>query len=116
MGRTMDKKLTNRRDFMKSTLAGFGGFFFLASNDQKPEEKVIEIKGKEKKMVYRTLGKTGVKLPVINMGVMNSDNPNLIRAALDSGMVLLDTAHAYMQGRNEEVIGGVVKGRARAFF
>ncbi len=47
------------------------------------------------------------------MGVMNSDNPNLIRAALDSGILLLDTAHAYMQGRNEEVIGSVIKGRPR---
>jgi len=42
---------------------------------------------------------------------MNSDNPNLIRAALDSGMVLLDTAHGYMGGRNEETIGSVIKGR-----
>ena len=54
-----------------------------------------------------------MKLPVINMGVMNSDNPNLIRTALDSGIQLLDTAHAYMQGRNEEVIGSVIKGRPR---
>jgi predicted aldo/keto reductase-like oxidoreductase len=112
----MAKKLTNRRDFMKSTLAGFGGFFFVASSDQKPEEKIIDVKGKERKIVYRTLGKTGVKLPVINMGVMNSDNPNLIRAALDSGVLLLDTAHAYMQGRNEEVIGSVIKGRPRDSF
>jgi predicted aldo/keto reductase-like oxidoreductase len=57
-----------------------------------------------------------LKLPVINMGVMNSDNPNLIRAALDSGIVLLDTAHAYMGGRNEETIGSVIKGRPRDSF
>ncbi len=101
---------------MKSTLAGFGGFFFLASNNLTSEEKVIDIKGKGKKFVYRSLGKTGLKLPVINMGVMNSDNPNLIRAALDSGVLLLDTAHAYMQGRNEEVIGSVIKGRPRDSF
>src|SRR4030043_1874214 len=101
----MEKKLMGRRHFMKSTLAGFGGFFFLASNDKKQEEKVIDIKGKEKKFIYRTLGRTGLKLPIINMGVMNSDNPNLIRAALESGMVLLDTAHAYMPGRDEEGIG-----------
>ena len=50
------------------------------------------------------------------MGVMNSDNPNLIRAALDSGMVLLDTAHGYMGGRNEETIGGAIKGRPRDSF
>jgi hypothetical protein len=101
---------------MKSTLAGFGGLFFLPPLDMKQEVRVVETKGKEKKLVYRTLGKTGLKLPVINMGVMNSDNPNLVRAALDSGILLLDTAHAYMQGRNEEVIGNVIKGRERSSF
>ncbi|MBU0651860.1 MAG: aldo/keto reductase [Proteobacteria bacterium] len=109
----MEKKVIGRRDFMKSTLAGFGGFYFLTLNEPKQEEKPFDIKGKEKKLVYRTLGRTGLNLPVINMGVMNSDNPNLIRTALDSGIRLLDTAHAYMQGRNEEVIGSVVKGRPR---
>ncbi len=73
----MRKTMMGRRHFMKSTLAGFGGFFFLASNEKKQEEKVIDIKGKEQKFVYRTLGKTGLKLPVINMGVMNSDIPIL---------------------------------------
>jgi len=112
-GGAMEKKVIGRRDFMKSTLAGFGGFYFLTLNEPKQEEKPFDIKGKEKKRVYRTLGRTGLKLPVINMGVMNSDNPNLIRTALDSGIQLLDTAHAYMQGRNEEVIGSVIKGRPR---
>ena len=109
----MENNAVGRRHFLKSTLAGFGGFFFLSALENKPEEKSVDVKGKERKQVYRTLGKTGLKLPVINMGVMNSDNPNLIRAALDSGVLLLDTAHAYMQGRNEEVIGGIVKGRPR---
>jgi hypothetical protein len=112
----MGKKLIGRRDFMKSTLAGLGGFFFLPLDDKKQEVRVVEAEGKERKFVYRTLGKTGLKLPVINMGVMNSDNPNLIRAALDAGMVLLDTAHGYMGGRNEETIGGVIKGRPRDSF
>ena len=109
----MENGTIGRRQFMKSTLAGFGGFTFLAAVGKGPEEMTAEVKRKGRKPVTRILGKTGLKLPVINMGVMNSDNPNLIRAALDSGMVLLDTAHAYMQGRNEEVIGSVVKGRRR---
>ncbi|OGP74948.1 MAG: hypothetical protein A2V86_17415 [Deltaproteobacteria bacterium RBG_16_49_23] len=109
----MGKRLIGRRDFMKSTLAGIGGLFFLPPVDMKQEVKIVEAKGKEKKLVYRTLGKTGLKLPVINMGVMLTDNPNLIRTALDSGILLLDTAHGYMQGRNEETIGGVIKGRPR---
>lgn len=109
----MKSNPVGRRDFMKTSLAGFGGLFFLSAVDKRLEEKIIDVKGKKQKLVYRTLGRTGLKLPVINMGVMNSDNPNLIRAALDSGIVLLDTAHGYMQGRNEEVIGSVIKGRPR---
>ncbi len=101
---------------MKSTLAGFGGLFFFPPIDKNRGIKIVEAKGKERKFVYRTLGKTGLKLPVINMGVMLTDNPNLIRAALDSGILLLDTAHAYMQGRNEETIGEVIKGRPRDSF
>ncbi len=112
----MGQKLIGRRDFMKSTLAGFGGLFFLPPFNTKQEIKLVEAKGKEKKFIYRTLGKTRLKLPVINMGVMLTDNPNLIRAALDSGVLLLDTAHGYMQGRNEETIGSVIKGRPRDSF
>ncbi len=109
----MDKKLIGRRDFMKSSLAGFGGLFFLPQLDMKQELRVVEVKGKEKKFVYRTLGKTGIKLPVINMGVMNTDNPNLVKVALDSGMVMLDTAQVYQRGQNEGMIGEVLKGRPR---
>ena len=112
----MGQKLIGRRDFMKSTLAGFGGLFFLPPFHMKQEIILAEAKGKEKTFIYRTLGKTGLKLPVINMGVMLTDNPNLIRSALDSGVLLLDTAHGYMQGRNEETIGSVIKGRPRDSF
>jgi len=82
----VEKKLIGRRDFMKSTLAGVGGFLALPSTDKKQEIKIVESKGKERKLIYRTLGKTGLKLPVINMGVMLTDNPNIIRTALDSGI------------------------------
>lgn len=98
---------------MKSTAAGVGSLFFLPSIGRNEEVKTVESKGKERKFVYRTLGKTGMKLPVINMGVMLTDNPNIIRTALDSGVLLLDTANAYMGGRNEETIGQVLKGRPR---
>jgi predicted aldo/keto reductase-like oxidoreductase len=108
----MSENGMDRRDFMKSTAAGFGGFFFLSSNEKKPDE-TIKKTPKEQKIIYRTLGKTGIKLPVINMGVMNSSNPNLVRAALNSGMVLLDTATTYQRGTNEAMIGEVVKERPR---
>jgi predicted aldo/keto reductase-like oxidoreductase len=102
----------DRRDFIMSTAAGFGGLFFLSSNEIKAEETTKK-PHKEPKFIYRTLGKTGIKLPVINMGVMNSSNPNLVRAALNAGMVLLDTASTYQRGTNEAMIGEVVKERPR---
>ena len=105
-----------RRDFLKSSVASLGSFFSLASAESTPG-RPAGAKGKgPRKLVYRTLGKTGIRLPVITMGVMNSDNPNLIRAALDAGMVHLDTANGYMRGKNEEVIGEVLKGRPRDSF
>ena len=101
---------------MKSSGAGLGSFVFLPSNEtQSYSQKKDKPKG-PRKFAYRTLGKTGIKLPVITMGVMNSDNPNLIRAALDAGMVHLDTAHGYMRGKNEAVIGGVIRERPRDSF
>lgn len=65
------------------------------------------------KPIVRTLGKTGLKIPVLSMGVMTADNPAVVQAALDAGVLMLDTAHGYQRGRNEQMIGGVVKGRPR---
>ncbi len=110
----LDEKMA-RRGFLKSSLAGLGSFFFVSSNEPKPVPSGSQGKS-PRRFVYRALGKTGINLPVITMGVMNSDNPNLIRAALDAGLVHLDTAHGYMRGKNEEVIGGVLKGRPRDSF
>lgn len=61
----------------------------------------------------RKLGRTGIEVPLVSMGVMNADNPNLVRAALEGGITLLDTAHVYQNGRNEEMLGEVLQGRRR---
>jgi predicted aldo/keto reductase-like oxidoreductase len=44
---------------------------------------------------------------------MNADNPAVVQAALDSGIFMLDTANGYQRGRNEQMIGQVIKGRPR---
>jgi len=63
------------------------------------------------KIVTRTLGRTGLKLPVVSFGVMNSDSPDLLRRALDTGVRHLDTAHVYLRGKSEKVIGEVLEER-----
>lgn len=68
------------------------------------------------KPIVRTLGRTGLEIPVVSMGVMNADNPAVVQAALETGIVLLDTAAGYQRGRNEQMIGQVVAGRPRDSF
>jgi predicted aldo/keto reductase-like oxidoreductase len=73
-------------------------------------EEQKALKGKEpKKILRRTLGRTGIEIPIISMGVMNSDNAALIKASYELGIRHFDTAAYYMEGRNEQVVGKVIK-------
>jgi len=105
---------SSRRDFLKKGLTGlvsipvFTSTFLEGRNPGKLQTPI-----QERKMIYRTLGKTGIKVPIVSMGTLNATNPALVRAALEAGIVLLDTAHSYQQGRNEEMIGQVIKKRPR---
>ncbi|MCP5103538.1 MAG: twin-arginine translocation signal domain-containing protein, partial [bacterium] len=103
----------SRRSFIKKSAAGLAGAAILPSVLTGETKTAGKEAGKKKKMIYRTLGKTGLKLPIVSMGVMNADNPKLVEAALDAGILLLDTAWFYQMGRNEEMIGKVVKSRPR---
>ncbi len=103
----------SRRDFLKKGVSSLAGMAILPSvldRELGAQSTKAEKKGK---MIYRTLGKTGINLPIVNLGVMVVDNPRLVEAALDSGIVYLDTAHSYQRGRNEEMIGQVIKNRPR---
>lgn len=70
----------------------------------------------EKKILYRTLGKTGIKVPVVSFGVMRADNPNLCKAAYDNGITFFDTANGYQNGNNETMLGNLFKGIPRNSF
>ncbi len=60
-------------------------------------------------IIERSLGKTGIKLPIVSMGVMNADVPGILRRAYELGIRHFDTAAVYQQGRNEEMVGSVIK-------
>ncbi|MCX6566052.1 MAG: aldo/keto reductase [Candidatus Aminicenantes bacterium] len=108
----------DRRQFLKNGLLGVAGAGALAAVPavlKAEPQTAVPPAGKTaaRDFIIRPLGKTGIKLPVVSMGVMNSNNENLIQAALDGGIVHLDTAHGYQRGTNEVVIGKVLKGRVR---
>jgi hypothetical protein len=107
----MEKTLgMGRRDFLKTTATGLGGFAYLNANLTRPPDAPEKFAG------TRVLGRTGIQVPIVSMGVMNTDNPQLVRAALDAGYVFLDTAQGYQRGTNEAMIGEILKGRPRSSF
>jgi aryl-alcohol dehydrogenase-like predicted oxidoreductase len=125
----MSKSTLERRDFLKLGATGFAASAVAAgcatvaapAKTQPtvaalPEPPKPEPPAKPTGPMRRRLGRTGIEVPVVSMGVMNADNPNLVKAALDGGMFLLDTAHGYQDGRNEEMLGTVLPGRKRDSF
>jgi predicted aldo/keto reductase-like oxidoreductase len=92
----------NRRAFLKaSALSASGALFLRPGRFPKPSP----LPHGDRPLIKRKLGKTGLVLPVVSFGVMRSDNPGLVRAALKAGIVHLDTAHGYQRGNNEEMLG-----------
>jgi len=61
--------------------------------------------------VVRTLGRTGIELPVVSIGAMNSDSPALYHYAYDKGIRHFDTAEVYLRGQSEEVLGTFIEER-----
>lgn len=110
----MKNKGVNRRDFLRlSATAGAGALFI-------PDAAASAIKTNTlpatNEFPMRTLGRTGIKLPILSMGVMRADNPNVVRAAYNAGIIHFDTAHGYQNGKNEEMLGNFFKDKPRDSF
>ena len=104
----MKKAGLNRRQFIGSAATGAVGAG-LAGPLLAQESGTADTGQAGDALVSRTLGRTGLKIPLVSFGVMNSDNPDLLRKAFDLGLNHLDTAHLYLRGNSERVIGEVVE-------
>ena len=106
----MNSKKIGRRNFIKgasSAVIGLAAAPFWNANLSLAQAGAPQ---------YRTLGKTGLKVTAISMGVMNCSDPAVLRRAFDLGINFYDTAHAYMAGRNEELVGKVFRGKRDKVF
>ncbi|MDH7512126.1 MAG: aldo/keto reductase [Clostridiales bacterium] len=105
------QKRISRREFLGHSLFGLG-CFGLARTKGSPfgdRHGVIQRETPEREPIRRSLGKTGLRLPIVSLGVMNADNPDLVRRAVDLGVRHFDTAHGYQRGRNEAMVGSVIQ-------
>ena len=109
------KKGYSRREFLLKTVGGAAAAGLIgkaglkltaaeAKSAQSPKGTVVAAQP-----VTRVLGRTGIRVPVVSMGVMNADNPALVKRSFEMGIRHFDTAAGYQKGRNEEMVGRVIK-------
>jgi len=58
----------------------------------------------------RKLGKTGIEVTPLGFGASRTQEPAVLRAALDRGITFLDTGRSYAHGQNEVMIGKTLRG------
>ena len=105
----------NRRDFLKKSILGVSGAALL-SGSLKASTFSSPFKSSTQELPVRTLGKTGLKIPVLSMGTGDTSNPALIKAVLNSGVRLFGTSAYYGNGNNESMLGEVFKTLPRESF
>src|SRR5271157_3082973 len=101
----------NRRDFLKVGLAGttsaLVGWEGLANAMEYASAESFVFPPP----VYRTLGRTGMKITIVSFGAMLTPEAEVMNVAFDHGVNYVDTARRYMGGKNEEIVAKALKGR-----
>jgi len=106
-----DHRATTRREFLKIGAAGLAAGGLLPSCRPGDEQPPLQNK---QLSTHRTLGRTGLTLPVVSMGSIYA--PELIRAALDMGVAYIHTSPGYGENNHEQLLGRVFRDRDRDSF
>jgi predicted aldo/keto reductase-like oxidoreductase len=106
-------KKDSRRDFIRKSIVGISGAALIPGMLNKTNSGTVASEPSGGDPVYRTLGKTGVKVPVISMGVEGANSAGIIKAAYEGGIRMFFSATYYGEGNNEKLLGDAVKGFPR---
>ncbi len=99
-----------RREFL--TAGGVAGAAWLAACTRQ-RERDADTAGAAP-LVTRTLGRTGLKLPVVSIG--SAYEAGLVSAALDAGLSYVHTSGSYADQNHERMLSRVFRGRPRESF
>ena len=101
----------NRREFLKAGLVGTTATLIGTSDLAHALQYAAAAPFVFPTPVYRTLGRTGLKITVVSFGAMLTPEAEVMEVAFDHGINYVDTARKYMSGKNEEIVGKALKGR-----
>jgi uncharacterized protein len=112
-----DKKMkeNRRREFLKKSFVGVCGATMIPGT-WKPSFGETGAKGAAPGLPSRTLGRTGIRTPLISMGCGEASGAGLIKTAYDAGVKLFFSATYYGRGNNERLVGEAMKDLPRDSF
>jgi uncharacterized protein len=106
---------SQRREFIKKSILGISGAALIPGTvnaalvNETQQNTMPELPS-------RTLGKTGIKTPLISLGAGSANTPGFIKAAYFAGVKLFFSATYYGEGNNEKLVGEALKGLPRDSF
>ena len=103
---------STRREFLTAGASGVAGAALLAAC-RRPRD-TGEGAPETGTLVTRTLGRTGLKVPIVSIG--SAYEPGLVSAALDAGLTYVHTSGSYADQNHERMLNRVFRGRPRESF
>ncbi len=105
-------RLPTRRGFLRTGVTGLAGAALLSACSR--PRSSADTPRRTGRKVIRTLGRTGLRLPVVSMG--SAYAINLVASALDAGMRYIHTSSSYAERNHERMMGQVFRRRPRESF
>jgi predicted aldo/keto reductase-like oxidoreductase len=107
-------KNNNRREFLRKSVVGISGAAlipgFIKGNTS------VASASNPVDLPVRTLGRTGIKTPLISFGTSGALDTGFIRTAYEAGVKMFFSATYYGEGNNEKIVGEGLKGLQRDSF
>jgi len=102
------KRRFTRKEFIKTSSMGALATGMMAGAP-------VRLLADGKKLATATLGSTGLTVTKLGIGAPRIQEASVLRYALDNGITFIDTGRRYANGKNEEMVGEVIKGKRKDF-
>ena len=96
------RKNITRKDFIKKSSIGIIGAGMIGRGP-------VSFMRSNNSLAVSQIGQTGIETTKLGIGATRTQEPSIIRAAIEGGIRFLDTGRTYANGKNEEMIGDVLK-------
>lgn len=101
------KPVLSRKEFLKKSASVLIGTGVLRNKKAFSQDKPSSSPSPS----CRVLGRTGLKVTPIGYGASRTMEPSLVEHALERGINFIDTGRSYFSGRNETMVGSVLRGK-----